>query len=112
MAACAARRPIPDLNGSAVGQAIAFAGPGRCLLGGHKALHPALDASPVVGAGNDLLARVAAFAEREPLDEIKVQHLCDEGLAGGQVDLGQSRGNIVGMPPGFITWQALRRVAV
>src|SRR6202142_2553575 len=57
-------------------------------------MQPALDASQMLGTRDDFLAGVAALGEADPVQQVEIQHLRDEGLARGRIDLRQSRANV------------------
>src|ERR1700730_16951488 len=47
----------------------------------------------MLGAGDDFLSGVAAFAEADAVQQIEIQHLRDEGLASGQIYLRKTGAN-------------------
>src|SRR3954466_10825057 len=63
-----------------------------------KAQHASLHRSAKVRASNDLLAGVTTFLETDPAKQIDVEHLCDEGLVSGSMQLRQSGTNVIEMP--------------
>src|ERR1700730_6756636 len=48
----------------------------------------------MLGAGDDFLSGVAAFAEADAVQQIEIQHLRDEGLASGQIYLRKTGANV------------------
>jgi hypothetical protein len=67
----------------------------------HAAAHPvemALDLAQVLGAGNDFLARVAAFVEADAANFLEIGHLRHEFFLGGQRDQREGGLNIQPAP--------------
>src|SRR5579859_1904002 len=48
----------------------------------------------MLGARDDFLSGVAALGEADRVQQVEIQHLRDEGLAGGRVDLRQSGADV------------------
>src|ERR1700723_272647 len=91
---------LDDTPGTAVAQVkrVAYAPVAR---GQAHSVEAPLDAAQVLGARDDFLPRVAALAEADAVQEIEIEHLCDEDLASRQIYLRQARANVRQTPVMF-----------